>query len=73
MTGFYAFQVEDDELFGVPIPPDGRRGKNAQLGPIVNFDMPAHNSSVKIKALTTVLTENTVKAWAVVFGWIKKF
>jgi hypothetical protein len=73
ITGFYASQVEDDELFGVPIPPDGRRTKNAQLGPILNFDMPANNSSVKVKALTTVLTENTVKSWAVIFGWFKKF
>ena len=68
-----AFQVQDDELFGVPIPPDGRRTKNAQLGPILNYDIPVHNSSIKVKALTTVLTENTVKSWAVVFGWIKKF
>ena len=73
LTGFYAFQVEDDELFGVPIPPDGRRTTNAQLGPIVNFDIPANSSSVKVKALTTVLTENTVRSWAVIFGWVKKF
>lgn len=29
VTGFFAFQVEDDELLGVPIPPDGRRVKSA--------------------------------------------
>ena len=73
VTGFYLFQDEDDQLFGVPIPPDGRRTKNLQLGPILNFDMPEHNSSVKVKALATVLTENTVRSWAVAFGWIKKF
>ena len=28
-AGFYAFQVEDDKLFGVPIPPDGRQAENS--------------------------------------------
>ena len=60
-------------MFDVPIPPDGRRTKNLQLGPILNFDMPDHNSSVKVKALATIFTENTVRSWAVAFGWIKKF
>jgi hypothetical protein len=73
VTGFYAFQVEDDELFGLPVPPDGRRTKVFDVGPILNYDMPAHNSSVKVKAVATVLTENTVGAWGVAFGWIKKF
>ena len=39
VTGFYAVQVEDDRLFGVPIPPDGRRGEILQLGGIVSYDM----------------------------------
>ena len=73
VTGLYFFQVGDDELFDVPIPPDGQRTKNVQLGPILNFDMPDHNSSVKVKALATIFTENTVRSWAVAFGWIKKF
>jgi hypothetical protein len=73
ITGFYAFQDEDDRLFGARIPPDGRRTTNAQLAPIVNYDMPEYNSSIKVKALTTVVTENTVRSWAVVFGWFKKF
>jgi hypothetical protein len=73
VTGFYAFQTEDDRLFGLRIPPDGRRTTNAQIAPIVNYDMPEYNSSLRIKALTTVVTENTVRSWAVVFGWVKKF
>ena len=55
MTGFYAFQVEDDELLGVPIPPDGRRLKNFQLGPILNYDMPERMASVKVKAKLPLL------------------
>ena len=73
VTGFYAFQVEDDELLGVSVPPDGRRLKNFQLGPILNYDMPERMASVKVKAITTLVTENTVESWAVVFGWYKKF
>lgn len=72
-TGFYAFQTEDDKLFGVRIPPDGRRTTNAQIAPIVNYDMPESNSSIKMKVLTTVVTENTVRSWAIVFGYFKKF
>jgi hypothetical protein len=73
VTGFYAWQIEDDESFGVPIPPDGRRTKVLELGPVLNFDMPQSNSSVKTKALFTVLAENTVRGWGVVLTWVKKF
>lgn len=73
VAGFYAFQVEDDELFGVRVPPDGRRVKNFQLGPILNYDLPERMASVKVKAITTFVTENTVESWAVVAGWAKKF
>ena len=73
VTGFYAWQVEDDELFGVAIPPDGLRATLLQIGPILNFDMPEYGSSVKVKALFTGVAENTVRSWSIIFGWIKKF
>jgi hypothetical protein len=73
VTGFYAWQREDDELFGVAIPPDGRRAKLFQIGPVLNYDIPEHGSSVKVKALSTLLAENTVRSWSVVFWWVKKF
>jgi hypothetical protein len=72
-TGFYAFQVEDDRLFGVPIPPDGRRGEILQLGGIVAYDMPEYASSIKLKAFSSVFAENTDTFWGVAFRWIKKF
>jgi hypothetical protein len=72
-TGFYAFQDEDDRLFGVAIPPDGRRAKVFELGPIVNYDMPKYSSSLKAKALFTGIAENTVRSWGVAFWWFKKF
>ncbi len=73
VAGFYAVQVEDDKLFGIPIPPDGRRVEILELGPVVNYDMPEYSSSVKVKALGTLIAANTVTSWGVVFGWIKKF
>jgi hypothetical protein len=72
-TGFFATQVEDDELFGVPIPADGRQAEILHLGGIVAFDMPQHNSSMKLKALRSVFAENTPTFWSVVFGWYRKF
>jgi hypothetical protein len=71
VTGFYAFQVQDDELFGVPIEPDGRQIKTFQLGPVLAYDMPQYQSSMKVKAITSLETINTVKSWG--FGLIKKF
>jgi hypothetical protein len=71
-TGFYAVQIEDDRLFGVPIPPDGRRAEILHLGGIVAFDMPEHASSVKLKALSSVFAENTPTFWSFVFSWVKK-
>jgi hypothetical protein len=72
VTGFYAVQIEDDKLFGVPIPPDGRRAELLNLGGIVNFDMPEFGASVKIKTLSTVIAANTVRSSGIVIGWNKK-
>lgn len=73
VTGFYAVQVGDDQISGVTIPPDGRRGHLLQLGGIVAYDIPEQAASMKIKALTSASAENTVPFWAVACAWIKKF
>jgi hypothetical protein len=73
VTGVYAWQNEDDELLGLAIPPDGRRAEILQLGPVLNYDIPEHGSSVKVKALWNALAENTVRSWSVVAWWVKKF
>jgi hypothetical protein len=72
-TGFYAFQVEDDTVFGVRVPPDGRQADILQLGGLVAYDMPECDSSVKIKALSSVFADNRPSLWEVALGWIKKF
>ena len=73
MAGYYAFQVADDKQFGVPIPPDGRRGEALSLGGVLAYDMPEHGISMKIKVLTTVIEHNTVRSPGVAVTWVKKF
>ena len=61
-TGFYATQIEDDKRFGVPVPPNGNRGEILQLGGIVAYDLPELNTSMKLKAFTSVFAANTTVA-----------
>ena len=72
-AGFYAVQIDDDKINGIPIAPDGRRGEILQLGGVVNYDMPEYSTSLRAKALRTLAAENTVESWGVVFGWLKAF
>jgi hypothetical protein len=72
IAGFYAFQIEDDTLEGVVIPPERRRGKVLELGPVLAYDMPEYAASVKVKALQTLITVNTVKSWGVALTAVKK-
>ncbi len=73
LTGYYARQVEDDRIFGLIAPPDGRRALTIQLGSIVAYDIPERNASLKLKATNTAYVENTVALWSVVAGWYRKF
>ena len=73
IAGFYTFQIADDKLFGVPIPPDGRRAEVLNLGGVLAYDIPELAMSVKIKGLTSVITANIVTAPGIVVGVFKKF
>ncbi len=74
LAGFYAKQVEDDDIPGLAIqPPDGRRGELLMLGGVVNYDMPEYGASMKVKAFKAAEVENTVDSWGVVFGFMKGF
>ena len=73
LAGFYVIQLADDKQFGIPIPPDGRRAEVLQLGGVLNYDIPEHFASLKVKGLTTVIAKNSVRSYGVVLGWIKKF
>ena len=72
VAGFYATQVDDDKLLGTRIPPDGRRATVLDLGGVVAYDMPEYATSLKLKALTTVVTDNTVKSYGVSLALVKK-
>ncbi|MEQ1578405.1 MAG: transporter [Hyphomicrobium sp.] len=73
LAGVYAFQVEDDELFGTAIPPDGRRVDVLNLGGVINYDMPEYAAALKFKALFTDFAENAVRSKGAVIGWYQKF
>lgn len=73
VIGAYGVQIGDDEIFGAPVPPDGRRAKLLQMGGVVAYDMPEYGATMKLKANTNVLAEDLPPFWAVVFGWIKKY
>lgn len=51
VTGFYAFQIEDDTQFGVPVAADGRQGEVLKLGGVVNYDLPECASTLKVRPL----------------------
>jgi hypothetical protein len=73
LTGYCARQIEDDRIFGMIAPPDGRRALTLQLGGIVAYDIPERNASLKLKATDTAYVENTVAQWQVVASWYRKF
>lgn len=60
-------------MFGVKVPPDGRRTEFLDLGGIVNYDMPEHSAAVWVKGLSTVIATNTVRVNTLVLGWASKF
>lgn len=72
LAGFYAFQVSDDTLNGLAIPPDGRRTRLLELGPVAAYDLPELGASIKLKALNTVITDNAVASWGISFAFVAK-
>lgn len=72
MAGFYAVQVADDKLFGVTVPPDGRRAEVLNLGGVLHIDVPELESAVKVKVLSTALAANSVRSSGVAISVIKK-
>lgn len=74
LAGFFATQIEDDKLFGVQAPPDGRQAEVLGLGGVAVYDLPQYATSLKLKAITTAPhVEYTVESWSVLFSALKKF
>jgi hypothetical protein len=72
-TGFYVFQIKDDEEYGYAAAPDGRKAEILRVGGLINYDMPEYDASVRIKTHYPLIVENCVQAWAVMFAFFKKF
>ena len=54
------------------MPPDGRRAEMLNLGGVINYDMPEHGAAMKLKVLTSVISENAVRSFGVAFTLAKK-
>jgi hypothetical protein len=72
MAGVYAVQVADDKLFGVTVPPDGRRAEVLNIGGVLAVDMPELESALKVKVLSTALAANSVRSTGVAISLIRK-
>lgn len=72
LAGFYGFQVADDMSFGVRVAPDGRRRRLLVLGGVVAYDMPEIAASMKLKVVSTVITQNNPAGYGIAFSVIKK-
>jgi hypothetical protein len=72
LAGFYSWQVEDDKLFGVSVPPDGRRTELLNLGAVAAYDIPEYGAFLKVKVLSSVIYHNIVKSYGVAFTLAKK-
>lgn len=73
LAGNYLLQLEDDELAGLPIPPDGKRAESLTLGAVVNVDLPESGASVKLKTQSSVYARNAAKFWGLSLGCVRKF
>lgn len=74
VAGFFATQIEDDKLFGLRAPPDGRQAEVLGLGGVAVYDLPQYATSLKLKAMTTAPhVENTVESWMAIVSMFKKF
>jgi hypothetical protein len=71
-AGVYLDQLTDDHLFGIAVPPDGRRLEYLALGGVANYDMAEYGASVRVKVLTTLLAKNCGASIVVAIGFAKK-
>jgi hypothetical protein len=72
MAGAYFSQIDDDQINGMAIPPDGRRATVLAIGGVAAYDMPEFGASMKIKAISNVLQENFVHSYGIAFSFVKK-
>jgi hypothetical protein len=72
LAGNAKWQIEDDEgSLAVPAA-DGQRHRSLQLGPIVAVDFPEYRSSISLKYLTDVVTENAFEGQYLMLSFNRK-
>jgi hypothetical protein len=64
--------VQDDTLFGMSLPPDGRRAQLLNIGAVIAYDLPAYGMLAKVKALTSAHTANISSSPGIALTLIKK-
>ncbi len=72
LAGYYVAQVENDQRFGVVVPPDGHKTEAMTLGGVFNIDLAEIDAVVRVKALSTVYARNAVVGRGVVVTFGKK-
>ncbi len=72
LAGVYFVQIEDDRFFGFSVPPDGRRAELLSLGGVAAYDIPEMGATVKLKAQTTIFTENFSPSQGFVLTYAQK-
>jgi len=40
---------------------------------MVTYEMPEYDATIKLKANSSAIAENTAAFWPVIFGWIEKY
>lgn len=60
VAGYYATQLSDDHQNGKIVSPDGNRFGSASVGPVISYDIPQWQSSVKLKVQVPVYTRNAL-------------
>jgi hypothetical protein len=71
-TGVYLNEIADDHQFGAIVPPDGRKLEYLALGGVVNYDIAEIGAAIKLKAVTTVMAENSGVSKVIVVSFFKK-
>ncbi len=73
LAGFYAQQVTRDSRGGEVVAPNGKRLISFDLGPVLAYDIPKWNASIKAKFYVPVETRNTINIDRFIIGYGMKF
>ncbi len=73
LTGFFAQQVQRDKAGGREVQPNGKRLVSFDLGPVLAYDIPEWQSTVKIKYQAPIDYHNSLGVQRLVISYSVKF